>query len=338
MALALIAGACSNGSDSSDGGDTAGSTGPGETTAPRRGRRDPDRNRLQRGPVRGRAAEVGGSITFGVESTIATLDPAGNLAQPADIVTALAVFHQLVTTTTRASPPPTSPPSGRTPTTSRRTRSAPRRREILRRHAVRHRRRHRPLHPPQGPGHQLHVRAQRRARQHGEGGLDPNTVVFPLTEANAFFPTVLTGAMGIVASPTATRNGAPTTPATRWAPARSSSSLRHACVLKKNPDYWKKDGEGRQLPYLDEIHRRAHHRLPRPPPDAQGRGHRPLPDRRHRHHGRRGEGGNFELQKVTGSSSTITIFNLRKPPLRATSACGGPSPTGSTASELNNVL
>ena len=40
--------------------------------------------------------QIGGAIRFGVESSIATLDPAGNMAQPADIDTALAIYDPLV--------------------------------------------------------------------------------------------------------------------------------------------------------------------------------------------------------------------------------------------------
>ena len=86
-------------------------------------------------------------------------------------------------------------------------------------------------------------------------------------------------------------------------------------VLKKNPDYWKKDEDGNQLPYLDEIKIE------------------PIPDSKVRLQSlRSGDidifqtadtdnivdvvkgGDDFKVQKVTGTSSTIVLFNLSKPP------------------------
>ena len=86
-------------------------------------------------------------------------------------------------------------------------------------------------------------------------------------------------------------------------------------VLKKNPNYWKKDEAGNQLPYLDEIKIE------------------PIPDTKVRLQSlRSGDidifqtadtdnivdvvkgGDNFKVQKVTGTSSTIVLFNLEKPP------------------------
>ena len=78
-------------------------------------------------------------------------------------------------------------------------------------------------------------------------------VVFTLTEPNVFFISSLTDAIGLVASPTATakygadyaRNPVGTGPFVL--------SSYEPIVLEKNPDYWRKDDEGRPLPYLDEI-------------------------------------------------------------------------------------
>ena len=86
-------------------------------------------------------------------------------------------------------------------------------------------------------------------------------------------------------------------------------------VLKKNPNYWKKDDDGNQLPYLDEIKIE------------------PIPDSKVRLQSlRSGDidifqtadtdnivdvvkgGDDFKVQKVTGTSSTIVLFNLDKPP------------------------
>ena len=89
-----------------------------------------------------------------------------------------------------------------------------------------------------------------------------------------------------------------------------------ALVLKKNPDYWQKDDEGNQLPYLDEI-------KIEPIPDAQVRLQSlksgDIDMLQTADTGTVVEavkGGQFKLQKVTGSSATTAIFNMAKEPFK----------------------
>ena len=86
IVLALIAASC-GGND--DGGNDEG----GGTTKPTTGGEDGG------GPAGGfnqpeaeGEPQIGGKIVFGVESNIASLDPAGSLAQPSDVLTALAIY------------------------------------------------------------------------------------------------------------------------------------------------------------------------------------------------------------------------------------------------------
>ena len=144
---------------------------------------------------------------------------------------------------------------------------------------------------------------------------DDTTVVFTLNAPNAFWANTLAGTLGFIASPTATaefgadyaRNPVGTGPFS----LESYDNL----VLKKNPNYWKKDDKGNQLPYLDEIKIE------------------PIPDSKVRLQSLRSgdidifqtadtdnivdvvKGGDaFKVQKVTGTSSTIVLLNISKPP------------------------
>lgn len=82
---------------------------------------------------------------------------------------------------------------------------------------------------------------------------DPNT---PLTWP--LFPFYLTGQAGMVASPTwldAVKAGTadPSEPVGTGPFTMESYTPGDKMIVKKNPNYWLKDGEGRQLPYLDEV-------------------------------------------------------------------------------------
>jgi peptide/nickel transport system substrate-binding protein len=78
-------------------------------------------------------------------------------------------------------------------------------------------------------------------------------VVFALTEPNAFFISSLTDAIGLVASPTATAEHGADYARNPVGTGAFVLSSYEPIVLEKNPDYWRKDDEGRQLPHLDTI-------------------------------------------------------------------------------------
>jgi peptide/nickel transport system substrate-binding protein len=82
---------------------------------------------------------------------------------------------------------------------------------------------------------------------------DPNAPLsWPL------FPYYLGGQAGLVASPTwldAVKDGTadPSEPVGTGPFTMEKYTPGDIMIVKKNPNYWLKDGEGRQLPYLDEI-------------------------------------------------------------------------------------
>lgn len=86
----------------------------------------------------------------------------------------------------------------------------------------------------------------------GEGG-DPNKPI-----AWAGFPSYLTAQLGLVASPKWLDEVA-ADPTKATAPVGTgpfiveSFAARDKLVVKRNPQYWRKDAAGRQLPYLDRI-------------------------------------------------------------------------------------
>ena len=82
---------------------------------------------------------------------------------------------------------------------------------------------------------------------------DPTTVVFTLTQPDAFFLSELTGPIGFIVSPKAAATYGADYPLHPVGTGPFSLESFDPVVLKKNPDYWQRDDEGRPLPYLDEI-------------------------------------------------------------------------------------
>ena len=207
----------------------------------------------------------GGSIVFGVESQIATLDPAGSLAQPSDIVTALAIYDPMITYEDGKYAGVLATEWTNSEDLMTWTFTAARGRDLHRRRAVQRRRGRHPLHPPEGPGHRLHLRPRRGPDRDGRRRPSEYEVEFTLTDPNAFFPSLLAGPdrlhrLAEGASQQYGKDYARHPVGTGPFSLESFDSL----VLKKNPNYWQKDDEGRQLPYLDEI-------KIEPIPDAQVR-------------------------------------------------------------------
>ena len=330
LALVLLVAACSNGpSDSSTPGSTAagGTSTPG-ATAPKSG--------FNEAQFEGEP-KVGGSITFGVESTIATLDPAGNLAQPSDIDMALSIYDQLITYDKAGKYAPglatkwANSNGLKTWTLTLRTGvtfsdGTPFDAEALVKHFTR-------LKDPKTAC----TCAPNMALITDFKATDASTVEVNLAEPNAFFPSLLAGPIGFVASPTATakwgkdygRHPVGTGPFT----LASFDTL----VLKKNPTYWKKDDQGRALPYLDQITVKVIadatvrlQSLSTGDIDAFQTADtasvaKAVADK------------SLKVQKVTGSSATITIFNMRKPPFNDVKMRQAIA-YGLNRQELNSVL
>ncbi len=85
----------------------------------------------------------------------------------------------------------------------------------------------------------------------GIAATDPTHVEFTLTEPNPEFPSDVADYHAAILSKTVTD------PAAEWVGtgpfAIESYSAEDRAILKKNPNYWMKDDQGAQLPYLDEI-------------------------------------------------------------------------------------
>jgi peptide/nickel transport system substrate-binding protein len=143
---------------------------------------------------------------------------------------------------------------------------------------------------------------------------DPTTVVFSLTQPDAFFLSELAGTIGLVVSPKAAATHGADYPAHPVGTGPFSLESFDPVVLKRNPDYWQRDDEGRPLPYLDEI------------------GIREIPDHADRLESlRSGEvdliqtddrasivdaasDEQLQVQRIIGSSATLLAFNTEEPP------------------------
>lgn len=152
---------------------------------------------------------------------------------------------------------------------------------------------------------------------------DELTVVYTLEEANAAFPDLLTGAFGYVVSPTAFQEmgeeefnrspvgAGPFQVAQPWQPDGEF-------VLERNPNYWRTDENGTQLPYLDQI-------TFRPIPDEDARISSLLSDTAQIVHSSRGyagkqlieaaEGDGYHSNVAIGNISGTSIFNVLEPPV-----------------------
>jgi ABC-type transport system substrate-binding protein len=147
---------------------------------------------------------------------------------------------------------------------------------------------------------------------------DDYTVTFNLVTPNVGFPNDLAGTMGYIPSPTAVAKdpaGFGLHPVGTGPFSLSSFEASGQVVVAKNPNYWRKDASGTQLPYLDKIT------------------FLPIPDTAKRLQAVQNKDvdliqtadtstvvdalkvKSLKVQKVTGSSSTILLFNNKKAPL-----------------------
>jgi ABC-type transport system substrate-binding protein len=308
LAFALIAAACGNddgGNDDEGGGSTTttegdGGTGPGS-----------DFNQ----PEQEGEPQIGGRIVFGVESTIASLDPAGSLAQPSDVVTALAIYDHLIDyddegqLTASLATEWSSSDDLQTWTIKVRTDiefqdGTPFNAEAVKAQFDRF------LDPATNC-----TCADTVKQIVSVEAPDEETVVFELDAPNAFWANTLAGTLGFIASPKATADFGADYARNPVGTGPFMLEDYDTLVLKKNPNYWKEDEAGNKLPYLDEIKIE------------------PIPDSKVRLQSLRSgdidmfqtadtdnivdvveAGDQYKVQKVTGTSSTIVLFNLEAEP------------------------
>jgi peptide/nickel transport system substrate-binding protein len=242
----LVAVSCS--SDDDGGGSatkgTRGSETPSETTAPRG-----DFNQaFDEG-----TPEDGGSIKIGVEAEVASLDPAGALAQVSDYDIALAIYDPLVDFDTDGNLAPglatrwSGSKDFKTWTLQLRkgvefTDGTPFDAAAVVKQFDRLRDPATQCVCAENVSHITDVTAQ-----------GDSTVVFTLNESNAFFVSSLTAAIGLIASPTATAEWGAEYGRHPVGTGAFSLTSYDPIVLEKNPNYWRKDTKGRSLPHLDEI-------------------------------------------------------------------------------------
>ena len=305
LAFALIAGAC--------GGDDNNDTSGPSTTAGKDDPTTPTTSDFNQAQFDGKPAP-GGSITLGVESAIATLDPAGSLAQPSDIDAALAIYDPLIGYDEKGLLIPSlatkweNTDDLKTWTITVRTDikfsdGTPFNAKAVEAQFTRF------LDPATSC-----TCAERVAQIDTVKATADDTVVFTLSKANAFWSSTLAGTLGFIASPAATKKFGKDYARNPVGTGAFVLTDYNNLILKKNPLYWKKDDDGKQLPYLDQITIKA------------------IPDARNRLSAL--ESGDvdliqtadtgtivdavknpeFKIQKVTGSSSTIVLFNLKKEP------------------------
>ena len=142
------------------------------------------------------------------------------------------------------------------------------------------------------------------------------TVTFHLDAPNVAFDQLLAGSSGYIESPTAIAadpEGFETAPVGTGPFVLDQFIPGDRVVLKKYPDYWKTDEAGNQLPYLDEL-------IVRPIPDSSQRlasleaGDIDMFQTATSDVVIQAEEAGFAAQKISGSSSTIILFNESKPP------------------------
>jgi len=142
------------------------------------------------------------------------------------------------------------------------------------------------------------------------------TVVFHLTTPSVAFPDTLAGSSGYIESPTAVaKYGADykNNPVGTGPFMLAEYIPGDRVVLKAFPDYWQEDDNGIQLPYLDQL-------TVRPIADAGQRltaletGDIDIFQTAVSSDIAQAESRGFTAQKISGSSSTIILLNNAKPP------------------------
>jgi peptide/nickel transport system substrate-binding protein len=303
LGLALVAAACGD-----DGGGTAGE-GTDESTD-----EATDEATDSEGPERNPVS--GGELLFGVEADVANLAP-GVAAQPTDKVITLGIYDPLTTYVDGKVEPflaeeVTNSEDLKTWTVTLREGitfhdKTPLNADAVVKHFER-------LQDPK-IACPCKANADNITAMDTPDGPEGLVVEFTLKTANVAFADFLAGSSGYIESPTAAAGGTNfKTDGVGTGPFMLESyAANDRTVLVRNPDYWGKDDEGTQLPYLDKI-------TFVPIPDASQRVTALETGEIDMFHtadsdtvGLAEEKG-FAAQKISGSSSTIILFNNDKPP------------------------
>ncbi len=304
LGLVLVAAACGGSDDPPTAGGDDGGTDTGEETTTTNDE-EPERT-----PV------VGGELVFGTESDVATLAP-GEAAQPSDKVITLGIYDPLTSYVDGEIAPflaesfePSEDLTSLTMTLREGVTfhdGTPLNADAVVKHFDR-------LKDPATacPCLDLVSIIESIDTPAGPEGLD---LVFNLATPSVAFPDLLAGSSGYIESPTAVAGGLNLkTGGVGTGPFKLAEfSPGERVVLEKNPDYWGTDEDGTQLPYLDKL-------TVVPIPDSGQRlaaletGDIDIFQTADSKVVKQSEDGGFAAQKISGSSSTILLFNNSKPP------------------------
>jgi ABC-type transport system substrate-binding protein len=262
------------------------------------------------------APKAGGTLKFGLESDVSTLDEAQGLAQPADKAIALAIYDPLMSFDDKGNVVPYLA-SGITPSPDAKTWTLTLRQGITFTDGT-------PLNADAVVAHfkRLQDPATKSywytdAAKFTESAPDDHTVVFSLTAPNVAFPQDLTAAEGYIESPTAVKaEGADfgRKPVGTGPFVLKEYVTGDHVLVARNPNYWKKDANGTQLPYLDAIRYV-------PIPDTKARlsalqaGDVDLIQTADSSTIKQAVDAGFQVQKVSGSSSTVILFDNKVAPV-----------------------
>ena len=294
LAVGLLGAACGGGDD--DGG---GAEQPDTTEAP------------ERSPVKG------GELTFATESDVATLD-VGAAAQPADKVITLGIFDPLMTyedgelvpflaESLEASEDLTSYELELRPDVTFHD-GTPLNADAVVKHFER-------LQDP-ATGCPCQDQVSIIESMETPDGPEGLAVTFRLSSPSVGLPDLFAGSSGYIESPTAVARlgaGFKNAPVGTGPFTLAEFTPGERVVLTAYPGYWGKDDDGVQLPYLDKL-------TIVPIPDSGQRvaaletGQIDLFQTADSGTIAQAEAAGFEAQKISGSSSTILLFNNAKPP------------------------
>ena len=260
--------------------------------------------------------KMGGTLRFGLESDVATLDDAQGLAQPADKAIALAIYDPLLSYDDNGNVVPylasavTHSADAKTWTLTLRqgvtfSDGTPFNADAVVAHFKR----------LQDPATKSFWYSD--AIKYTVSAPDENTVVFSLASPNVAFEQQLCGTEGYIESPTAVK--AEGADFARKPVGTGPFILKEYVtgdhvLVTRNPNYWRKDANGAQLPYLDAI------RFV-PIPDSKAAlssieaGDVDMIQTADSSTIKQALDAGVQVQKVSGSSSTIIIFDNKVPPV-----------------------
>ena len=266
--------------------------------------------------ISGEKPVIGGTLNMGLESAVSTLDPTAALAQPADKDVALAIYDPLVSFDEDGKFIPYLAKSV-TASFDLKTWTVVLNPNIKFSDNT-------PLNADAVIAHWQRMikpanksQWQKTAAQHGAPTkTDDLTLVFNMSEPYVGFINDIAGSMGYIPSPTAVAadpKGFGLKPVGSGPFILQSFETGGKIVVKKNPSYWKKDKNGNSLPYLDGINF-----IPIPESDkrlqALETGDIDLMQTADTSTVVAAEEKGLQIQKISGSSSTIILLNTGAEP------------------------